>query len=123
MGKPSAPEIDASTVAPRDIVDAFQSHPGLIDSERILNRFLGLDIHASGCIVSEDEVGFGLDYVTAAIDDHGVLVFCNFDKPVSPEVAALKKGERIRVHGRVWHASSNMVVLTACRLESQNLEA
>lgn len=123
MGKQNAPPIDASAVTPRDVVDAFKDHPGLIRSEMILNRFLGLGIYASGRIVSEDRSGFGLDYVTAGIEDHGVLVLCNFEKPVTPEVAALKKGEQIRVHGIVENANKDIVVLTRCRLEKRDLEA
>lgn len=122
MGKQNAP-IDVSAVTPREVVDAFKDHPGLIRSEMILNRFLGLGIYASGRIVSEDRIGFGLDYVTAGIDDHGVFVLCNFEKPVTPDVAVLKKGEQIRVHGIVENANKDIVVLTSCRLEKRDLEA
>ncbi len=119
MRKQNAPQIEISALTPREIVGAFKTHPGPIHSETILNRFLGLEIRASGCIVSEDEIGFGLDYVTAAIDDDGILVFCNFTKPATPEVAALKKGEHIGVHGVVSNASEEIVVLASCRLESR----
>ncbi len=118
MVKRNATQFDASTITPRNIVDAFKNHPGLIRSESILNRFLGFEIRASGHIVGEDEVGFGLDYVTVTIDDEGVLVFCNFEKPVAQEVGSLKKGERINVHGVVSNANRDTVVLTSCRLES-----
>ncbi len=121
MGKQNVP-IDASAVTPREVVDAFQGHPGYIRSEIILNHFLRLGIYASGRIVSEDKIGFGLDYVTAGIEDHGVLVLCNFDKPVTPNVAALKKGEQIRVHGIVENANKDIVVLASCRLEKRDLE-
>lgn len=121
MVKLSATEFDASTVTPRNIVAAFKDRPGLIRSEIILNRFLGLEIHASGNILGEDEIGFGLDYVTVTIDDGGVLVFCNFEKPVVQEVRSLKKGDHIRVHGVVSNANRDSVVLTSCQLESQNL--
>ncbi len=122
MGKQNAPEMDASALTPREIVDTFKDHPGLIRSEMILNRFLGLHICVSGPIVSEDKIGFALDYVTAGLDDHGVLVLCNFEKPVTPEVAILKKGEHIRVRGVVENANKDIVVLTGCRLEEHDLQ-
>ncbi len=118
MVKQKAAQCDASTLTARNIVDAFKDHPGLIRSEIILNRFLGLEIHASGHILGEDEIGFGLDYITVTIDDEGVLVFCDFEKPVAQEVRSLKKGKHLRVRGVVSNANRDTVVLTSCRLES-----
>lgn len=120
MAKQKATQCDAPTLTARNIVDAFKDHPGLIRCEIILNRFLGLEIHASGHILGEDEIGFGLDYITLTIDDEGVLVFCDFEKPVAQEVRSLKKGKHLSVRGVVSNANRDSVVLTSCRMELED---
>jgi hypothetical protein len=118
MGKQNVCETIAIAVTAREIVEAFKNHAHLFLSESILNRFLGLTIYARGRIVNQDTVGFGLGYLTAVIDDDGIFVSCNFDKPVPPEVAKLKKGEQINVHGIVSNANKDIVVLVRCHLLS-----
>ena len=118
MGKQNVCETIATAVTPRAIVEAFQNHAHLFLSESTLTRFLGLAIYAQGRIVSQDKVGFGLSFLTAVIDDDGVLVSCNFEKPVPAEVSQLRNGEQIKIHGIVCNANKDIVVLTRCQLHS-----
>jgi hypothetical protein len=118
MGKQNVCETIATAVTPRAIVEAFRTHAHLFLSESTLSHFLGLAIYAQGRIVSQDKVGFGLSYLTAVINDDGVLVSCNFEKPVPAEVEQLGKGEKIKIHGIVCNANKDIVVLTRCQLDS-----
>ncbi len=105
----------ASSLTPREVVEDYRSHRRLV-LEGIFSPYLGRTLYASGPVVFQDTKGFLLSYVTAGLDDHGVLVSCEFIKPVSPEVATLKKGEHITVRGIVSNANKDVVVLTACEL-------
>ncbi len=104
-----------SLLTPREIVEDYRSHRRLV-LEGIFSPHLGRALYASGPIVFQDARGFLLSYVTAGIDDHGVMVCCEFIKPVSPEIASLKKGEYITVRGIVSNANKDVVVLTSCEL-------
>ena len=105
----------ALTLTPREVIEDYRSHRRLV-LEGIFSPYLGRTLCASGPIVFQDTKGFLLSYVTAGIDDHGVIVSCEFIKPVSQEVASLKKGEYVTVRGIVSNANKDLVVLTSCEL-------
>ena len=105
----------AATLTPREVIEDLRSRHRFV-FEGIFSPFLGRTLCASGPIVFQDTKGFFLSYVTVGINDHGSIVSCEFIKPVSPEVAALKKGEHISVRGIVTNANKDIVVLTCCEL-------
>ena len=109
----------ASALTAREVVADYRSHCRHV-LEGVFSPYLGRTLCASGPIVFQDATGFLLSYVTVEVDDHGVIVSCEFIKPVSPEVAALKRGEHITARGIVSNANKDLVVLTSCELLAIN---
>jgi hypothetical protein len=102
-----------STITPKEIVTAFRrKHPFL--NEDLVKRFAGIPIRASGRIFYQDTVGS--TYVTIGIMDHGVHVSANFDKPLTPDVALLKRWDQVEIVGLVFNATRSIVVLDHSKL-------
>jgi hypothetical protein len=109
-----------STLSPKDIVSAGEKEQPFL-SKPILKRFLGLRIRASGRVDYMDTVGG--TYVTVGFKDHGVHVSANFDKPTTPEVEVLRKGDTVVITGSVFNATKDIVVLDHSNLIAKNVSS
>lgn len=103
-----------SDITPKQMIGAFIGNAP-IQAEVIIEKYyLGKFIKVGGIIYS---INLMSSYVSLNFhDSEGVLISCNFSKPVSSDVSILKKGSEVFIMGRVFNVGENIVALDDCKL-------
>ncbi len=105
-------------VTPKQMVSVFEKNPPIQAKTIVEEHYNGLYIQTEGVITcitvfgSFVEIGF--------TDKDGVLLACNFKKPVTSEISFLEIGDSISVAGTVYNVGREIVVLDNCKTTSES---
>lgn len=103
-------------LSPKQIVDVLRSSGAAhIAQEAFERHFRNHWIVVDGGI---EKITAMSGYITLTLrDSDGIHISANIKKPIDPEIAALTEGSTIRLVGRLFNATNDIVVLDHCDVD------
>lgn len=108
--------IKISDITPSKMTEAFLLNTPIQASTIVNEHYIGLLIKTDGII---DSIDVMTSYIAFNFKDKdGVLMSCNFSKPLDKDMSILNLGSKLSLVGQVYNVSKNIVVLDHCRIDT-----